>query len=744
MTIGVLIQDAIETLKRHPSVSNVHTLPTALGGGIVVSADIDTNLPSTWKAQGGSPNGVRPIETVEILFPSDYPQSAPVPTLRDDFDASLPHINPHNVGERIPPCIYQGYLLDALHSDGFSRLVVQLVDWLEKAGEGVLINPAQGWEPTRRIGGEHVIDFDIEEIEKSRPRAGGLQLLRLPQMWWDKGSRSYARDPKFHTANPFTGRNLRELIESVKGHLSYFAGEGLLAICWPATDLDGVAEPNVCYQPDTVSSFAEMVDCAEAYGCRNAIDRFKRVFNEAAKYLPFSCVYPIYIGLAVKRPYSLIGMATHYEILLYRLQISIPQGLGSEDRAVAVPVLSPVSTSLLRRTSAISNEVTGLRSTVLGCGSLGSKVALHLARAGFAPELLIDRGHFRSHNSARHTLMPNDMFLPGSKSEKIAQLVKEFNPAKTPIAFDGQIQALPLSPQFGFDIVLDPEAILLNTTASNPVRQFLSGSAFRSRIVEACLAELGNVGIMTLEGPGRNPSTSDLMALTYEKLRELGRLNSFRQDETNTLQVGVGCNSVTLPMSDARISLVAASVGQALLGMHTDGLPDYGRVSLGIVERDGMSVQWCHTSVGTTQIIKPDQADGWNIRILAPAHLKIIEDVQHFPAVETGGIIVGRVSPTGREILVTGVLPAPRDSARTPAQFTLGTDGREPMVNAYAESASGVLTCLGTWHSHLEDVGPSQMDRDTADELCRQMQRLTILLIHRPNGYSAIVRTVVA
>jgi hypothetical protein len=744
LTIGVLIQDAIETLKRHPRISNVHALPVTPGGDVVVCADIDTNLASTWKAQGSSPNGVRPVETVEILFPSNYPQSAPVPTLRADFDASLPHINPHTAGERIPPCIYQGYLLDALHSDGFGRLVVQLVDWLEKAGEGILINPAQGWEPTRQIGGEHVIEFDIEEIEKNRPRPGGLQLLRIPQMWRDKGAISFARDPKPHTASPFMGRDLRELIESVKGTPSYFAGEGLLAICWPTTDLDGAREPYGCYKPDTVSNFADMVKCAEAFGCKDAIDRFKKVFNEAALHLPFTCVYPIYIGLAVKRPYKLIGMATDYEILLYRLQISIPQGISTEDQAVAVPILSSVSTSLLRRTSAISNEVAGLRSTVLGCGSLGSKVALHLTRAGFAPELLIDRGYFRSHNSARHTLTPNDMLLPGSKSEKIAELVKEFNPANAPRSFNGPIQVLPLNPQFDFDIVLDPDAILINTTASNPVRQFLSGSAFRSRTVEACLAELGNVGIMTVEGPGRNPSTSDLMALTYEKLRELGHLHAFKQDTSNTLQVGVGCNSITLPMPDTRISLIAASVGQALLGMHTAGLPDCGRVSVGIVGTDDMSVQWSHSSVGATQIIRSDQANGWDIRILAPAHLKITDDVQRFPTVETGGIIVGRVSPAGREILITDVLPAPRDSVRSPAQFILGTDGRETMVNAYTESAGGVLVCLGTWHSHLEDVGPSQMDQETADALLMQTQRLTILLIHRPNGYSAVVRTVVA
>ena len=128
----VSVLDATESLRRHPSVSNVDGSPSSDGVGFVVTADIDTNLPSTWKAQGHNPNGVRPIETVEIYFPADYPNSAPYPTLRPDFDASLPHINPHRAGGRVPPCIYQGSLLDALHNEGFGRLVLQLVDWLEK------------------------------------------------------------------------------------------------------------------------------------------------------------------------------------------------------------------------------------------------------------------------------------------------------------------------------------------------------------------------------------------------------------------------------------------------------------------------------------------------------------------------------------------------------------------------------------------------------------------------------------
>lgn len=740
--MNVSILDAIATLERHPRVSNVHTHSLPLG--VVVTADIDTNLPSTWKALGRNPQGVLAVETVEILFPHNYPLHPPYPTLRPDFNASLPHINPHKAGERIPPCIYQGKLIDALHNEGFGRLVVQLVDWLEKAGDGSLINPAQGWEPTRRTGGDHIVEFDIEGLEKHRPRLGGLQLFQLTQIWRKNDAYSYAYDLHPRSSTSLWGRDLRELIDQTHGFQFQFVGPTLLAMCWPTTGFDGIAAPDSRYMPDTVSSFDEMLIRADTYGCKEALERFEKIFNAAARDLPITCVLPVYIGLVIKRPFHLIGMTTDYEILVYRLRVPIPHGIaGASTKVVAVPVLATISQALLQRTSAIPSGSRGVKATFLGCGSLGSKLIMHLARAGFRPELLIDQAHFFPHNAARHTLTPGALMSVGTKAEQLAALVNELSPGYPTQAYSHPVQELPISGQSRFEIVLNPDAILVNTTGSSVVRHFLAGSTFRSRTVEACLTEMGKIGVLTVEGPARNPSTTDLMALTYEKLRAAGNLRAFQLNALNTLQVGVGCNSVTLPMSDARISLIAASIGQSLLTMQVNGLPDCGNLTIGAVGEDGMSIHWQHADVGLTHVIDSEHADGWTVRILAPAHDKISEDVLQYPTVETGGIIVGRISTTEREIIITDVLAAPDDSVRTAVQFALGTNGRQMLVDAYEGSGGGVLWCLGTWHSHLEDVGPSPLDLQSANSLQEQMQRITVLLIHRPTGYSAVVRTTI-
>ena len=44
--------------------------------------------------------------------------------------------------------------------------------------------------------------------------------------------------------------------------------------------------------------------------------------------------------------------------------------------------------------------------TLVGAGSLGSKLALHLARAGNGPDVILDKSHMTPHNAARHALIP--------------------------------------------------------------------------------------------------------------------------------------------------------------------------------------------------------------------------------------------------------------------------------------------------------------------------------------------------
>jgi hypothetical protein len=100
---------------------------------------------------------------------------------------------------------------------------------------------------------------------------------------------------------------------------------------------------------------------------------------------------------------------------------------------------------------------------------------------------------------------------------------------------------------------------------------------------------------------------------------------------------------------------------------------------------------------------------------------------------------MGRISEAARTFYVTNVLPAPDDSVRSPYEFVLGTRGARQLVRNFAESAGYSLFCLGTWHSHLLASGPSGTDRRTADAVALARLAPSILLIHTPAGFTALL-----
>ena len=68
---------------------------------------------------------------------------------------------------------------------------------------------------------------------------------------------------------------------------------------------------------------------------------------------------------------------------------------------------------------------------------------------------------------------------------------------------------------------------VVNATASLAVREAFGASEWiRPRVVEASLFAGGRLGAVTVEGPGRNPSTTDLMAEFYAMLQEDRGLSS--------------------------------------------------------------------------------------------------------------------------------------------------------------------------------------------------------------------------
>lgn len=737
-TFPAPIEDAIEALKLHWSVIEIVAVKAVEDGSFIIEAKFDTNLPSRWAKAGVTPDGVRSSEIVEVHFPRDYPNNAPRFTLRPDFNSTLPHINPHTKGARIPPCIFAGSNLDLLHSEGLFSLLSQLAEWLKNAGRGNLINLTQGWEPMRRDELHDLIFLDPESLLDSS--SFGRHQLFIADSWHIKSlSSSLAFSPKRWDGATIQPRQFRDLfrIKTISEQIEEMPS--LVVVCWPSANTSGTPEVNEKYLPDTVETVSDLACRVNELGCKKAFDAFAGNINQVAKGAPSGLMLPIFLIFPVRRPTHLIGCTSDYEFLGYKVEAITPTMLAdSSTRVSAVSFISPTTKDILRRTSGFSPKAEGLAITYLGCGSVGSKLALHSTRSGFPPILLIDKEMLAPHNVARHVLFPRHCNLY-TKAKALTEEIAAFDAKKPKIIEENFINC---------DITKEPlhsalngtNTVLVNTTGSHAVRQHLANTKFTARVIEGCLTKQGEVGVLTIEGKSRNPNCDDLMVAAYDILRKNNCLSAPLSHKESMLRVGVGCNSVTLPMSDTRLSLIAAGMSQAILNGHIQGLQENGQVSVALVGKDKMSVDWQHKTLLKTHLAAVSGLPGWTVRVLDTAHQKIVADVMQYPGVETGGVIVGRCSPVMREVVISDVLSAPNDSSRESTRFVLGTNGLENNITKYNDSGSNVLWCLGTWHSHLQPSGPSETDIQTSKTIEGLLKGAVVMLIRHPQGYAAIVR----
>jgi hypothetical protein len=282
---------------------------------------------------------------------------------------------------------------------------------------------------------------------------------------------------------------------------------------------------------------------------------------------------------------------------------------------------------------------------------------------------------------------------------------------------------------------------VINTTGSATVREALGTaqlSGARPRVIEACLLGMGKVGLLTAEGLEANPSTIDLICECYS---EINRVPEMAADVFGTgateVPIGQGCAALTLPLSDSRLSMFSAAMAEKLSGYQRDGLPNKGgELALGHLQPDGIGVTWSEQKVKPRILV--GRPAGGEIRISPTVDEIIRIEVARKSKSETGGIIYGRYSDLSDSFHVVGTLPAPPDSKFSKHEFVLGVEGLKPMLDKLIDGTGGALYPLGTWHNHLVTSGPSLKDMRTAILLSGLQYFPLLMLIHTPDGYTAM------
>ena len=691
---------AIHELLAHPAMADA--VVSRGNGEMILDVSCALGFGSRWLAAGESPFGVRPSEPVRFTFSRTYPRSAPKVTLRPDFRRDHPHVQPWLEDGRVVPCLVDGRVSEFVASRGLYALADQLKAWLLKAATGELMDLAQGWEPTRRDDVEDWLEASADALRRLVEAKGGYALLETTYLHRDDavfssfygalGARTNAKT-KFSTGASNDGR--------------WQYGSGFALVVWPGSNPGKQPKVSAAYLSETVSDAASLWARARDLGVDDALTNGVKLLQTTRRDRK-KAAYPLPILMLVRRPVKLIGTGSDIEILPYLTRFTMPEPLLSlaSDQVRPLSHLEERSQDLLRRVSGAPESSPW---ALLGCGSLGSKIALHGARSGVAPALVADTARMSPHNAARHALYPageGRADWSGPKAELLARACRGL--CGGTVAIEGDQRSL-WSAIAGIHSKAERPRVLLNTTASLVAREDLcrDGRPQGVRVAEATLYGKGALAMIAVEDPTLNPDVGELHSQLFAAAgRDEGLAPLFGQG-LDRVAIGQGCGSMTMTMSDARLSTMAAFVAERLFEAE-DGLFPPG---LQVFLREGAGTR--AVAIPTTPCIRTplEGLEGWSISVPEPLAARIEAQRAVHDPVETGGVLVGWTSAIAKRVYVADLLDAPPDSVRSRSEFVLGVDGLTAQLEMLSLSTGGALACVGTWHSHSGSASPSGLDQ---------------------------------
>lgn len=700
----VAIFFAMKEIAAHPSVVSVSE-PVFGDGGALVNVIIDIGLGNRFRRRGGDLNGVRPREDVRFDFPVAFPAQAPAFSLRPDFSRNHPHIQPWLIEGRVVPCVVDGDLGEFVATRGLYGLIDQLRLWLENAALGTLMEPDH-WEPTRRDGYSDIIIADATKLRALVTRDGGWKCFKLTYGF--KASDDFT---PFLFGELGDETNLKaDIRELPRADSAFGRGEGLAIVVWPGKLPNGKAIITDEYLPDDFRTVDALLSRLDRYGTRQHLAAPLKVIGERAAQAKSGDVYPLVIINLVRRPYRVIGTQSDIEICPYLVPLRTPAGVFSNPQDEIRPMAhrDAMTSEVLRRSS---GDPARPDWALLGCGSLGSKVAMHLARSGNSPAVVADKAILYPHNAARHALYPSGItFQLGTKADALATALEGFG---RPVQAMGDDHLALADRLRGLKGKSKP-AWLLNTTASMVVQGALSHTAFSHlpRVVEMGLYDGGRLGYVGVEGPSHNPNAIELEASFYQSAASqpaVARHLFTPVEGAASIVVGQGCGSLTIRMSDATLSAMAAPMAEIF-----SNLDEKEAGSIHVLRRDGVGLTHSRIEVPAFERVALEGMQGWRLSMSADVQRRIMEEAAEHPKTETGGILVGWSSMLAQQIIVTDIISAPADSKRSRTKFELGVEGVGAQLADIHERSGELLRCVGTWHSHLGSAAPSITDKASA------------------------------
>lgn len=504
---------------------------------------------------------IRDMEPVLVVLDQrDYPYKAPaVFSDRPDFPGSrLSHLNPVAPGAPASLCLHRGNIDDWFAEHTILDFVERVEGWLCDAGMNRLMREDDGFEPTRLGPAVGYVVYDpayLEGFVRERWREsggkGGFAILWHewlrdagdPRAGPDEGAVRLSRALPLRLLSGPQEELTRMVNETISRRGMRFENRLNGVLVWP--DESSVCDEYFAELPDQLSAFLawtkrlgmpfrKALDAYLQRGLQNTLGPGGG--RQEAIWMP--------VTLAVPRPRPLIGTGSTLELLDFAVEaaemVRPNKTWCPKARVARMGHRTPLTLRTAREISSRSPEIDLGKLLFFGCGALGSKLVLHLARSGQGRMMLVDGDKISPHNLVRYGLSHESVGM--RKAEALKKAIEG-----TFYADDGvEVEAINDSAlsllRGGGREKLAGHSRLVDATASSTVLDAISHADLPEGL-SCCRVEIadgGRLGFLTAEGEGRNPRLDDLRAVLLDKAVEDNDLSRWLRENRESRERDVG------------------------------------------------------------------------------------------------------------------------------------------------------------------------------------------------------------
>ncbi len=685
---------------------------------------------------------IRDIEPVLIVIHiKHYPFVAPlVYTDRLDFPKdSLAHLYVAQ-GERPPAfCMVRGNRNEWYADKQLRDVVVRISNWLRDAAAGLLTEDNDQFDPLRleSYSGINIYDYDVFASIVNNKQAiltdGNIAIGLFEAV----GSGDVV---SFRFIKVITQETITETRNEVYRTNDDRTAERVKLIRFGYIIWSNESTVYNTYNVDLPEDWETLKKFCADYAI--GIDGLEGQLTDTEnnRYLNFPVI------AAIRRSKNLIGFSSNLEFVNFRVTIdSDDYQDGKIIKNFPVKFQKHSQPLTMKKANAVSGSfasLTGL-SLVAGCGALGSKIVMHLARSGSCCFMLADPDELLPHNLVRHALLSGGEGK--NKAEALKQEIKKIFPTETKLLatpFDHPADSLLAPNLFGvFEFIFD------FTASGSFLNSLINANAEKTpRACKAYISDFGKLGILLFEGSDRNPRVDDLQVCLYAKSRQLKPIAAWLQREKDNDQhvnvaVGVGCNSETIVLADDVVSLHASFFSGVIKVETKESIKDNGRIYLNEIKDD----PFFHNvpsffDISKMVLMNAVNDPAWQIRMVSGIIEMMEEAMIKASPRETGGVYIGSANYKTKTIHVVGLVKAPPDSRSNAVCFFRGVKGLPAAIEEVNEQSGGQLGYIGEWHSHPDGPeGMSQIDSGTVQRFKKEFEQMAsplpvFLMIITPKG----------